>query len=86
MGACFSKCGNYLPGKTDKKVQGGDTPKLSRLQHKESFHGPQTVLTNEHINGQVKTVRGVGDATPTNSDSDRQVVNLFKNEFCLKQN
>merc|ERR1740124_996107 len=54
MGGCCSKGGNYLPGTPKEKAQSGDTPKLSRLQHKESFNGPQTVLTNGHKNGEVK--------------------------------
>ena len=43
---------------------------------KESFSGRQTVLTNEHINGQVKTALGARDATPNNEESDRQAVKL----------
>ena len=75
MGGCCSKGGNYLPGTPKEKAQSGDTPKLSRLQHKESFNGPQTVLTNGHKNGDVKTLPDGGDATPKKGDPrDRQVV------------
>ena len=76
MGVCFSKYGNYLPGKAQKKVKDGDTPKLSRLQHKESFHGPQTVLIKEYINGQAKTVPDTGDVTLIIGESYRQAVKL----------
>ena len=77
MGGCCSKCGNYLLGTPQGEAQGGDTPKLSRLQHKESFNGPQKVLTNGHENGDVKTAPDAGDATPKKGDPrDRQVVTL----------
>ena len=77
MGGCCSKCGNYLLGPPQGEAQGGDTPKLSRLQHKESFNGPQKALTNGHENGDVKTVPDAGDATPKKEDPrDRQVLIL----------
>ena len=76
MGGCCSKCGNYLLGTPQGEAQGGDTPKLSRLQHKESFNGPQKTLTNGHENGDVKTAPD-GDATPKKGDPrDRQVGTL----------
>merc|ERR1712106_782185 len=75
MGGCCSKCGNYLLGTPQGEAQGGDTPKLSRLQHKESFNGPQKTLTNGHENGDVKTAPD-GDATPKKGDPrDRPAAN-----------
>ena len=49
MGGCCSKCGIY-PLKSDIKgdsVKTGDTPKLSRLQHKESFNGAAKLRTKD---------------------------------------
>ena len=51
MGGCCSKCGIY-PLKSGHDIKGdnvktGDTPKLSRLQHKESFNGAAKVRAKE---------------------------------------
>ena len=67
MGGCCSKCGNYLLGGGSRDAQGtgGDTPKLSRLQHKQSFNstpasnstGNSKPATNGHATDPVDTPR-----------------------------
>ena len=39
MGGCCSKCGVYTTSNSPRNKHTGDTPKLSRLQHKDSFAG-----------------------------------------------
>ena len=69
MGGCCSKLNISGPGSSSKgletdvdKTRTGDTPKLSRLQHKESFSNGHTVKKSE--NGAAVT-NGAPGATPS---------------------
>ena len=69
MGGCCSKLNISGPGASSKgletdvdKTRTGDTPKLSRLQHKESFSNGHTVKTSDHHNG---VTNGGPGATPS---------------------
>ena len=46
MGGCCSKCGVYTTSNSPRNKHTGDTPKLSRLQHKDSFVGGKSPQTN----------------------------------------
>ena len=77
MGGCCSKCGVYTTDnspeqKAPRYTSGttGDTPKLSRLQHKDSFSNGKTQANGSAKNGAVGGKMGQSDngqATPSAS-------------------
>ena len=73
MGGCCSKCGVYTTSNSPRNKHTGDTPKLSRLQHKDSFTGGKTAETNgSSKNGGVVGRKGETDsqaATPSLADT-----------------
>ena len=78
MGGCCSKLNISGPGASSKgletdvdKTRTGDTPKLSRLAHKESFSNNGHVKTNsDHHNGAV--TNGGPGATPSLAGTHQQ--------------
>ena len=62
MGGCCSKCGNYLLGPAPDRGE-GDNPKLTKLNHKQSFSDTPINKVNGGIN------EGAGDTTPVNDNS-----------------
>ena len=71
MGACCSKCGVYTTNNKPESrdtTHTGDTPKLSRLQQKDSFSNGKV-----HTNGNGLAGKGgerdSGLATPTTGDT-----------------
>ena len=70
MGGCCSKCGNYMvPASSREKAEGGENnPKLTKLQHKQSFtNNPATAGgAGGKVNGDG------GGATPSGAENNRR--------------
>ena len=60
MGGCCSKCGVYTTNNSPRNKHTGDTPKLSRLQHKDSFVGGKAQQTNGSTKNGVNGGGGAG--------------------------
>ena len=77
MGGCCSKCGIYplLSPTSRDNLKTGDTPKLSRLQHKESFsngHIKTNGTSGGHgANGEKNGGEPMGVTTPRSEDDTR---------------
>ena len=75
MGGCCSKCGVYTTDKSPETrgAATGDTPKLSRLQHKDSFSNGKAQANGTAKNGGVGHEMGQADsgavATPSSGDT-----------------
>jgi hypothetical protein len=67
MGACCSKFGTYLIRKEEgKTVSNGGTPKLNRLEHKQSF----VASPDKTANGKTKKSADSSSSSSSSSDDD----------------